>query len=114
VVPVVPAPQPVVDDAEGHGLVVALAELVRLRRVQGGKLTDVVIRPGFREPLNPTPFYAMVRNIHLDVYCSIDSISVGLCISLCDTCNEIVVVNKMTRLRWNVRACLDALCLLAV
>jgi hypothetical protein len=35
-VPLVPVPQPVVDDPEGSGLVVALAELVQQVRVQGG------------------------------------------------------------------------------
>jgi hypothetical protein len=35
VVPVVPVPQPVVDDPEGGGLVVALAELVQHVRVRG-------------------------------------------------------------------------------
>src|SRR5215472_3213999 len=35
-VPLVPVPQPVVDDPEGGGLVVALAELVQDVRVQGG------------------------------------------------------------------------------
>src|SRR6266403_2132579 len=36
VVPVLPVPQPVVDDPEGGGLVVALAELVQQVRAEGG------------------------------------------------------------------------------
>ena len=46
VVPLVPVAQPVVDDAEGGGLVVALAELVQQVRVEGGAAAGACVLDG--------------------------------------------------------------------
>ena len=46
VVPVLPVPQPVVDDPEGGGLVVALAELVQHLRAEGGAAAGAGVLDG--------------------------------------------------------------------
>src|SRR5256884_6820478 len=46
VVPVLPVPQPVVDDPEGGGLVVALAELVQQVRAEGGAAAGAGVLDG--------------------------------------------------------------------